>query len=584
MKTGIFKSTISGMGVAIVCLVTIFAGCSKRDQSPSNATPPAAQNAQGTMDGGGGIGANAEWEAVAGKILDGIRKLNGSKIGEELLNKIKSNLKTVVKESKVHFVDYPLILGVEQAGRDNPENRKFTGDEGCDDLDQAGNPKLEKDAINFSQAKLIKVSRKRLKCYDKAELLMRLVLHEYLGLLEIEKSKPDGASDYSVTNILIDEITRLPNFEKPGFTVHAIKTCEDLRKAGVVLSGILNGVTPEQMDSQAVKEELESYAPKTIYRLQNDLECSDIEPIAIINHLDGNGYTIRNLKMRGAIKAALFSYICSRCEVANLKITGAEVEGSALLAARNYGTISNVDVQGTLTVTSRVDQLFAGGLVAKNGGTIQQSNLDVIVTDNQVPNPHAFETVTFTGGIAGESLLGRILKVSGRSVIQASWTVGGAVGSNASEINEIHLETLISVKSPLHVGGLVGINLHQLQGAVTSIEGSVVNGAIRLEGTSVAGADLHSQILAAGLVGFSEAHRSQIKNTRAAVHICGIPTILAGKDAKSPPLEFKPKGIVGLTSVFNFETQTYSFPTFEEKDYPDVKANVQVAKDCKNPL
>lgn len=290
----------------------------------------------------------------------------------------------------------------------------------------------------------------------------------------------------------------------------------------------------------------------------------------LTDHLDGNGYSIRNLKIQNK-GAALFSFICSRCVVGNLSVVEARVQGAAIFARWNMGTINNVRAQGIFIPD--FDPLLAfngsdfGALVSVNkSGLIQNSVVDVRIEENTLKYNRG-EFHLFTGGIAGWNNSGIISKVDVRGSMNVNWTAGGIVGRNLGTIRFAKSGLDIVTQHPLEIGGLVGDN----SGTVSDSEAS---GNIRLLNAEIWVRKKNS-VGVGGLVGVSFApykKEPRILNSKSKVKICGSVALglLNENDLSQQPNTtqiIQPKPIVGLEiSSEHDSNEGHFYKILPEKD------------------
>ncbi len=145
---------------------------------------------------------------------------------------------------------------------------------------------------------------------------------------------------------------------------------------------------PFIIETAAQLDNIRNY-PKSYFMLACDITMGDNSFAPIDNFegmLDGNGKTIKNLKINTTANGALF--VVNSGTVKNLGISGCVVTVSgdsrvtgAPLAAKNLGTISNCYTEGTVNVNSTVPA-FASGFVGENGGSIENCYSAVTVNSN----------------------------------------------------------------------------------------------------------------------------------------------------------------------------------------------------------
>ena len=290
---------------------------------------------------------------------------------------------------------------------------------------------------------------------------------------------------FEVSGLLLKEINKIKKFGSEDYNVVNINSCLDLEtKVGVSIIGY--------------GDYLGSFFPENKYLLTRDLDCkntkwkngSHIEPRHLMGVLDGQGYSLKNLKVgppeneqTESYRLSLFQTVCVRCEIANIKFENIKVVGHSLLVAENRGRLSNVYVSGTLIPSGSINfesvnnwdetdeanksystDHFAhlgsrdygsviGGLTALNSGEVYRSytSIDVLGGDLTLN--------TVYGGIAGVNEFGVVGK--NRSDTKGSFhgIFGGLVGINVQgRINSSSTHINISIKSLKHLGGIAGIH------------------------------------------------------------------------------------------------------------------------------
>lgn len=498
----------------MVVLAVSCTGHSGHEKAGSKSPTPssALNNSGGTDVGSGGEGAAAAWKEMAFKLAEEIRKIQRSSIQSSDFQKIKSEFGDLIYTTRIDFKSYPLILGSETAEGDNPLKLKL---QSLDCFDKNTTSNNERDAINFRSVLKIKVNRARLSCISKnSSDFRRLVLHEYLGLMGFSESDQNGNVHYQYTNAILADISATPKFDFSGLEIKPIKTCEELQSASSIYRGREN-------DHQ---DWLNTIQPRKIWQLQNDIDCENesrngFQPILLVDHLDGNGYSIGNLKIEGK-SAALFSFICSRCLVGNLNVVGARVKGVAIFAKWNMGKIDNVRIQGTLIPdfdpTLAFPFLDFGGLVSINrSGLIQNTLVDVMISENTMKYRPGENYFINTGGIAGWNESGILLNVEVKGSMNVNWIAGGIVGRNLGIVRSAKTDLDIDSQHPTRLGGLVGDN----SGTVIDSEAS---GHIRLINADI-WASRKNAIGVGGLVGlsFKPFKEPRILNSTSRVKICG---------------------------------------------------------------
>ena len=488
-------------------------------------------------------GAIRTWEIAAKSIEADLKKLPSSSLNEALFVYIKAALPQVINGAEVDLKDYPLLVGAETADVDNPRHLPTTNP-----LCKSERQPEERDAIAFYKAKKIKVNENRIPCYAPGgDELKRLVLKEYLALIGLKDD--DGKIADTLMRDIVASRTR-----KDGVRIFWVRSCEDLRKLG----------TPVKL----AKPDTTLPATRT-WVLAGDLDCGGSAPLVgralERENFDGNGFKIKNLKAA----PALFGSICARCTISNLELEEMVVEGSALLAHENKGTITHVKARGTLTTATPV----RGGLVALNsGGTIRHA----IVEASILAKPSQFASslnYPVTGGMVGVDD-GKIFESIARVAIRGpSAVVGGFVGMTGWQTSIRSATALVDIQSEgtKYLGGFVGIHKSR-------IESSVVSGQIKLMPSTVNandGADVAVGGFAGVSIGLEDPKaRSSIVDSDSSVSICGKTYAqLKGDPAKKWVVD--PSPLVGVAHLSSHSGLTQVHPRVE-----NVRANGNVTDVC----
>lgn len=411
----------------------------------------------GTDVGGGGVGALATWRSLAAKLEEDVRRLVVSKLSEADLKTIKKKLPKLIRKAKIEFVPRRLFLG-----RETPEGLQ-AGEERAD---------LEREAINFPTALKVRVNQTKFESYDsRSESLLRLVLHEYLGLMGISETD-QGRTHYRVSNTLIEDFKGIKKVDTTGTQIEWIENCEQFLRIGA------------SSDPEAYSRDPEADPPDTTWKLAHDIDCSKngayrgFSPIEVTGHIDGNGYKVKNITLE---EFAPFYSICPQCVVTSLSFENIKVNGKAGFAYKNEGTISQcriqgqVDIRQALTARQRANtkglvDWISGGFVAWNVGTILNSIADVQIRYQGMPLPQ----FSWLGGFVGLNH-GQIVKSMTRAQIQAQNVAlfGGFTADNEGTVFGSRAQVQADLKDVFVVGGLSGMNR-------TRIENSLVEGAIRI--------------------------------------------------------------------------------------------------------
>lgn len=207
--------------------------------------------------------------------------------------------------------------------------------------------------------------------------------------------------------------------------------------------------------------------PNANYILESDINVENGYIYGITEEFggqfNGNNKTINNFNIlqRGSeTKLSLFGNVKEGAVIKNLSLlqniikidfTNETVNGAALVAIDNYGTIENITATATINVLGQI-----GGLVINNYGTIKGCNVDIDITGYDV-----------VGGVAANNE-GVILNTFSYSSIlvgqsvSANCYVGGIAGKSSgtitgSGVNGIKLKsTSQGDKAIAYAGGLAG--------------------------------------------------------------------------------------------------------------------------------
>ncbi|MBN1506545.1 MAG: PASTA domain-containing protein [Sedimentisphaerales bacterium] len=186
--------------------------------------------------------------------------------------------------------------------------------------------------------------------------------------------------------------------------------------------------------------------------------------------LDGNGYTIRSLRIEGSNTRALIDLMDRMAEVRNLGVVDVYVSGGsrpAALVSNNMGRVTNCYSTGTV-----IGDGFAGGLVAMNWGTVTDSYSTVTVEGTVhvggliAENSGALSFCHSTGDVVGTDTVGGLVGMNTGTITSSycaatvwamgRWT-GGLVGYNSGKITSSYADATVTGEYEF-VGGLVGDN------------------------------------------------------------------------------------------------------------------------------
>ena len=206
-------------------------------------------------------------------------------------------------------------------------------------------------------------------------------------------------------------------------------------------------LTPAHMND--VRNNLAAY-----YKLGNDIDLSGYSnwtPIGtsstkFTGRLDGNGYTIKNLKITGTTTyRGLFAYntgTITNLSLNNVNISSGNYAGA--LVAHNAGSVSNISVTGG-KVTGAEN---TGGIIGYTSTAISNCNVNN-VTITGTKN---------TGGIVGKvEKTVSITKSYVNTTISGTQYVGGIAGWITGKITECYsVGTIKATASDSYVGGIAG--------------------------------------------------------------------------------------------------------------------------------
>ncbi len=166
--------------------------------------------------------------------------------------------------------------------------------------------------------------------------------------------------------------------------------------------------------------------------------------------LDGNGYTIKNLKMNATGKhKGLIGHTHTTSTIKNLNINNANINNSnaytAILIGENLGVVQNCMVTNS-TVASTGTR--TGGLVGENKGEIANCEVEITIEGGD----------DYTGGLVGANYSNIKYSSSTGSVVGKQAYVGGLAGVNSSSGNISGCSSNSNVIGESHVGGFVGVN------------------------------------------------------------------------------------------------------------------------------
>ena len=205
------------------------------------------------------------------------------------------------------------------------------------------------------------------------------------------------------------------------------------------------------------------------YRLVNDIDCSSVTNFQMIGQfggeLDGQGYSVRNLKINTTNNSGIFSDMDSGSVVKNIKFSGLDITCRSTycggLTNVNNGAIERVALSGKMVCNGK-----CGGFASQNSGLISESYVDLIMVGQEGYGLG----LGYAGLFAGHNFSGRIINSYANGSITTSengGTIGALVGLNERWIS---YGDIINSYSNAQVsggvsGGLVG---WQYQGSTQS--------------------------------------------------------------------------------------------------------------------
>ena len=318
-----------------------------------------------------------------------------------------------------------------------------------------------------------------------------------------------GFDTYSTASNTLGTPVSLENLKSPSWVNENLWTIEfeiwDFSNGYPTLdyeyidSAIITISTAEEL------KKLQGQALVLSYELKADIDLGGMEwtPVAIFyGTFDGNGYTVSNFKITTGRKyVGLFGYnkgVIQNLGVENFTVNisyGGNVYAGGLVGY-NSGSILNSYATGDVSATSY--NAYAGGLVGHNyRGSITNSYATGNVSATST------SAYAYAGGLVGYNS-GDILNSYAAGDVSATSTsssayAGGLVGYNSGDITNSYATGEVSATSTdfsAYAGGLVGYN-------VGSITNSYATGDVSATTTSTATSS-SSSADAGGLVGYND--------------------------------------------------------------------------------
>lgn len=195
------------------------------------------------------------------------------------------------------------------------------------------------------------------------------------------------------------------------------------------------------------------------YALKNDIDAGESSQKGFTQlgaggnmfygHLDGLGYSIKDLTInKYANFMGLFYQTAKSSKIRNLILENINVTGysaNGTIAGANQGLIENIVVTGSVDGVKGIN----GGIVGINAGIIRNIIVDINVNGGG----------NALGGIAGQNqAAGSIVNVTVEGEIgnSAFDVVGGIVGDNSGQLNNVHNKAIVTGHDA--VAGIVGQN------------------------------------------------------------------------------------------------------------------------------
>ena len=221
--------------------------------------------------------------------------------------------------------------------------------------------------------------------------------------------------------------------------------------------------------------------PDAAYILENDIDMSGIEwmPVRFSGVLDGNGYSIRNLRVTSfdpekartvdgngykyKTNVMAFISVAENATVRNLSLVDATVRGESddhafvalLTAVSTHSTFENVHVSGSACLYCGAKMAGVGGIVGFGTGSISDSEADVT-----------------------------LVYVDTNKKKKCEQFMGGAVADGFMDCTDVkvRIDGYASVYGYAHCGGLIGMHRqHETrtkQNAITHVDRCTAEGMI----------------------------------------------------------------------------------------------------------
>ena len=210
---------------------------------------------------------------------------------------------------------------------------------------------------------------------------------------------------------------------------------------------------------------------------------------------DGGGNTISNLTINLPTNVGVGLFAAANGTIRNVTLSNVNVTGTqdvGALVGQNEGSISNVVVIGTSTVTGSGGNNSVGGLVGFNdtGATIANSSSDAAVSNSGA----------YAGGLVGQNFGSSIANSYATGNVSGYAYVGGLIGNNAGPVSNVYATGNVTGgigNGASNIGGLIGANSSTVTQAYAS--GVVISDTSLFHGVSFTG----------GLIGYDTGSISQ---------------------------------------------------------------------------
>jgi len=223
-------------------------------------------------------------------------------------------------------------------------------------------------------------------------------------------------------------------------------------EGGYPVLSVFHGYAPSKLPGQGTSEEpfLISaaidmgwvyYHPTAHFRLMAEIDLSHmIWSYAVVpifkGRFDGNGFTVKGLRVSGPTELGLFGKVVQGAWVRGLGVVDVNVVGSGGgLAGTNRG---------------RIENCYSTGALSGQGGLLAGDNY------GEVSDCHSTGTMTGSGGLLLGSNYNWVSNCHSAGTISGGENTGGLVGTNLDSIRRCHSSGTVSGTE--NVGGLVGFS------------------------------------------------------------------------------------------------------------------------------